>query len=179
MGWESTCSESQGFCSACDGCKQAATTQAPTTTTTTTTSAPAPIPPAKACGQIYYILGKSEVQSACFCYKLVMCDTLYQHVPPVSCSYNSDRCEHSGLEWNTVIGRNPVNSEDGMTQLYKDGTRSWGCGTENHRRKSSLTMTADDSKEELSVRVTEPTTACDYKVWLRGPRKSLLPMELH
>jgi hypothetical protein len=38
MGWESTCAESEGFCSACDGCKQAATTQAPTTTTTTTTT---------------------------------------------------------------------------------------------------------------------------------------------
>jgi flagellar assembly factor FliW len=167
-----------------------------TTTTTTTTVTDGPIPPSRSCGQTFYILGKSAVWNGnCFCYKLVMCDTLYQHQPYADCDGSNEKCENaekdwtpedakgfwpplpSDAYWNTVIGKFAENSDDDMTQSYTDGTPAASCDTQDEKRKTALTMVADNSQKDLSISVLEPKHRCSYKVKVSGPISKLLGLQ--
>jgi len=136
------------------------------------------IAPSSVNGKVFYILGKSAAQNSCFCYKLEIGKALYQHTPSVNCdSYDNEKCEKEiGSEiasWNEVIGQTPVDSDDGMVQLYSEGTEDSGCGTSDKKRKSKLNMISDRNSAKLSVKVTEPDTPCSYKVTVSGPPAEL------
>jgi hypothetical protein len=143
-----------------------------------------PVSPLISCGKTFRLIGQSAVWDGnCFCYKLVMCDTLYQHQPIEDCDANCEVTEKDWKPlpdfkaplpgyWNTVIGKQPVTSADGLTQKYTGGTPG-SCDTKDGKRETSLTMIVDNSKDKLSMVVTEPTERCSYHVQVTGPMKIL------
>jgi len=132
------------------------------------------IAPSSVNGKVFYILGKSAAQDSCFCYKLEIGKAVYQHTPSVSCdTYDNDKCQKEIASWNKVIGQTPVDSDDGMVQLYSEGTEDSGCGTSDRKRKSKLNMISNRNSTKLSVKVTEPETPCSYKITVSGPPAEL------
>jgi len=131
-----------------------------------------PIPPSVDNGKIFYIRGHSATSDTCFCYKLELGTILYQDSRGRSCRQTVN-CEDQD-HWNKIIGLHPVDSADGLTQSYSQGTADNGCRTHDKKRQADVTMISDKKATKLSIKVEEPTTACAYAVEISGPLAELL-----
>eukprot|EP00746_Dinoflagellata_sp_MGD_P122795 gnl/MRDRNA2_/MRDRNA2_57580_c0_seq1.p1 gnl/MRDRNA2_/MRDRNA2_57580_c0~~gnl/MRDRNA2_/MRDRNA2_57580_c0_seq1.p1 ORF type:complete len:270 (-),score=32.99 gnl/MRDRNA2_/MRDRNA2_57580_c0_seq1:60-869(-) len=93
--------------------------------TTTTTGTPAPqIKPSLKTHQVFFILGRSAVNDRCYCYRLEVGENIQQMWDEPRCDWTNEQCR-SKWKPEKLIGKFVSDSEDGFTQAYANGDRSW------------------------------------------------------